>query len=147
MTDRLHRLARLESAIFGSSAWSRSMLAGTLDHPGCLLVESDDGYALGTRVLEEVELLRIGVLPSWRRQGRGRVLLQTFLEACMEEGASRVLLEVRSDNAPARKLYESNGFRSLGTRRRYYTDGGDAVMYALDGLGEQADPQKPGPKR
>jgi len=147
MTDRLDRLTTFEAAIFGSSAWSLPMLAGTLAHPGCLLVESEGGYALGTHVLGEVELLRIGVLPSFRRHGQGRALLRAFLRACADQDVARVLLEVRADNSPARRLYESSGFRSLGVRARYYTDGGDAVMYALDGLVEQLGPQKPGPKR
>ena len=38
-------------------------------------------------------------------------------------------LEVRTSNAPAIALYERFGFRSAGTRPRYYRDNGeDAVI-------------------
>jgi ribosomal-protein-alanine N-acetyltransferase len=33
------------------------------------------------------------------------------------------MLEVRADNAPARKLYDSKGFEVLSVRRRYYQPG------------------------
>jgi ribosomal-protein-alanine N-acetyltransferase len=33
------------------------------------------------------------------------------------------MLEVRADNEPARKLYDSNGFEVLTVRRRYYQPG------------------------
>ena len=37
-------------------------------------------------------------------------------------------LEVRTSNAPAIALYERFGFRSAGTRRRYYHDTGEDAM-------------------
>jgi ribosomal-protein-alanine N-acetyltransferase len=37
-------------------------------------------------------------------------------------------LEVRPTNAPAIALYERFGFRSAGTRRRYYQDTGEDAL-------------------
>lgn len=37
-------------------------------------------------------------------------------------------LEVRTGNAAARALYAGAGFAEVGRRRRYYTDGEDAVL-------------------
>jgi ribosomal-protein-alanine N-acetyltransferase len=39
-----------------------------------------------------------------------------------------MLLEVRSDNVPAQRLYERAGFRIDGIRRAYYAPGVDAVL-------------------
>jgi ribosomal-protein-alanine N-acetyltransferase len=39
-----------------------------------------------------------------------------------------MLLEVRSDNDDARRLYERMGFQTIATRRRYYSDGSDALI-------------------
>ena len=39
------------------------------------------------------------------------------------DAASYLMLEVRADNNPARKLYDSNGFEVLTVRRRYYQPG------------------------
>ena len=42
---------------------------------------------------------------------------------------ANITLEVRVSNAPAIALYESYGFRGVGTRRRYYSDTGeDAII-------------------
>jgi len=35
-------------------------------------------------------------------------------------GASRILLEVRESNRPARRLYEKHAFREVGRRLKYY---------------------------
>ena len=43
-------------------------------------------------------------------------------------GASRCSLEVRAGNVGAQELYSALGFRSLGVRPRYYSDGEDAVI-------------------
>ena len=42
------------------------------------------------------------------------------------------VLEVRVSNAAAIGLYRSLGFESLGTRRAYYQDGEDALLFVKD---------------
>ena len=71
-------------------------------------------------VAGEVEIFRIGVVPSQRRKGRGRKLVQEVMEYAAGEGAAKVLLEVRSGNSAARSLYNTMGFRQVGTREGYF---------------------------
>ena len=50
-----------------------------------------------------------------------------------EQGAKRMLLEVRVDNTPALALYERFGFAKMGLRKRYYQpEGIDAYTMSLD---------------
>jgi ribosomal-protein-alanine N-acetyltransferase len=42
------------------------------------------------------------------------------------------VLEVSAANHAARTLYETSGFTRVGLRRRYYADGADALIMALD---------------
>jgi ribosomal-protein-alanine N-acetyltransferase len=54
-----------------------------------------------------------------------------MLEAMLERAgrAEAYTLEVRTSNAPAIALYERFGFKSVGTRPRYYQDTGeDAII-------------------
>ena len=78
----------------------------------------------------EGELLRIAVDPTHRGQGRA----QTLLNACEGElallGIRELHLEVRASNAAARALYLRSGWRKAGTRKHYYRDGEDALLYA-----------------
>ncbi len=57
----------------------------------------------------------VAVHPAWRRQGIGRTLMESALEAITERGARWVGLEVRVDNSVARSLYEQLGFREIGS--------------------------------
>jgi len=86
------------------------------------------GYALGWWVIDELELLALGVLPAARRLGVGRRLLAQVLAAARASGGRRVTLEVASSNAPARRLYESAGFQLLDVRRGYYRATGDDAL-------------------
>lgn len=90
------------------------------------------GYALGWVAADEAQLMSIAVEPAARGLGVGRALLARFLEAMPEEGVHTIVLEVRVSNAAARRLYEAAGFVPVGSRRRYYADGEDAVTYRRD---------------
>ena len=46
-----------------------------------------------------------------------------------------VLLEVRSDNIAATSLYQDMGFDVVGRRKRYYADGGDALLLTRSPIG------------
>ncbi len=52
----------------------------------------------------------LAVLPAHRRRGVARALLAAVEEAARREGAAKVTLEVRPDNAPAQALYRACGF-------------------------------------
>jgi [ribosomal protein S18]-alanine N-acetyltransferase len=60
-----------------------------------------------------------------------------------EQGAQRVLLEVRQSNAAAQALYRALGFRTDGLRRRYYPASAsqreDAVLMSIDLAPAEAD--------
>ena len=86
-------------------------------------------YTVTALVLDELQLYRIGVDPSYRRQGLAKIMLSKLLAAAERVGAQTCTLEVREGNTAARKLYESLGFREVGRRRRYYQDNGeDAIL-------------------
>ena len=86
------------------------------------------GYALGWWVVDELQLLALGVLPEARRRGVGRRLLEHLLEAVRAAGGRRVILEVGRGNGAARQLYESAGFRVFNVRPRYYRATGDDAL-------------------
>ena len=127
-------LVELEEILFpGDAPWTAAMFAGELAAGYHYVVHRDaagvvDGYAGLALLGDEAEVHTIGVRPSAQGAGLGRALLRDLL-ACA--GSRRVLLEVRTDNAPAIALYESEGFVILGVRRRYYQpSGADAYTMA-----------------
>jgi len=98
----------------------------------------------------EAELLRIAVARGHRRSGVAKRLMGVCSECLAASGCTSLRLEVRASNVPARRLYESLGWRRTGARKAYYGDGEDALVYALEqphcqirylsrGLSEQDD--------
>ena len=86
------------------------------------------GYAGGWVVDGGVQILKVGVHPAWRRRGIARELLARVAADARDLGAAVCSLEVRASNEGARAFYEALGFRSLGARPRYYSDGEDALI-------------------
>jgi ribosomal-protein-alanine N-acetyltransferase len=85
-------------------------------------------YALGWWVVDELELLALGVLPEARRQGIARRLLDHVVATTRDRGGRRITLEVGRSNSPARQLYESAGFKVFNVRPNYYRTTGDDAL-------------------
>ena len=62
--------------------------------------------------------LGMGVCREYRRQGIGRRLLRAAIAAAGEIGLERVELEVFASNTPAVWLYESEGFKIEGIKKK-----------------------------
>lgn len=70
-------------------------------------------------------LHRVYVETELQGRGIGRALTEAALAHPRLEGAERIYLTVWEENEPARRLYESLGFRTVGTTR--FTLAGEAV--------------------
>ncbi len=93
------------------------------------------GYAIILPQVDELHLLNLCVSPLLRGRGIGRRLLRHVIARAGALGCERILLEVRESNAPARRLYESEGFVQVGLRRGYYPGAGgreDACVMVLE---------------
>ena len=86
------------------------------------------GYAGGMIVDGQVQILKIGTDPAWRRRGIARQLIGRVAADARDLGATSVSLEVRVSNTGAQAFYETLGMRSIGKRPRYYSDREDAVI-------------------
>lgn len=121
-------------------AWTGPQCLGILGLPGVWLLLArlggrSAGFALARAVLDEAELLLLGVRPAERRLGVGAALLAAVCAGARTRGATRLHLEMRAGN-PAMALYGHAGFAEAGRRRHYYRgiDGRllDAVTLSLD---------------
>lgn len=89
------------------------------------------GFAGVWCIYETAEVSRIAVKSDMRRQGIGGALLNMLIEKARRSGCDRMMLEVRSGNASAERLYSRNGFSETALRRNYYVDG-DALIMTLE---------------
>jgi ribosomal-protein-alanine N-acetyltransferase len=112
--------------------WSLAMFVLELSKPGgvCLAARRDGslaGYLICSRYDTVWHIMNIAVDPARRRTGIATALLLELFERVGDDNA-RFTLEVRTSNAPAIDLYERFGFRTAGTRRRYYQDNGEDAL-------------------
>lgn len=80
-------------------------------------------------------ILTMATHPEFRRRGVARLVLQALLRTLSDRHLIGALLEVRSSNGRARRLYESLGFVQGRIRPRFYEENEDAVVMVWRHLG------------
>lgn len=78
------------------------------------------GYGCFWFVLDEGQLVNIGVRPEFRRLGIGALILEAGLAECRKRAMKTLFLEVRTSNEKAQNLYKKYGFKVLGLRKGVY---------------------------
>jgi ribosomal-protein-alanine N-acetyltransferase len=125
--------ARLGAACGGGDESPASALVAVAGDVCC-------GFLIYSEVLDEITLLKLAVLPDYRRHGIGLALLEALGGRALECGARRILLEVSVANAPALGLYRRVGFVADGRRTAYYSGRNgpeDALLMSLS-LGDNS---------
>lgn len=118
-----------EMRSLGKAGWLGWLLARLLLPPFANprgYVWEEDGQLVGNASLLPVEhyperwvLANVAVLAEYRRRGIARQLVQSTLDLARQIGGKEVVLQVRSSQEGALKLYESLGFHPFGTRRSW----------------------------
>lgn len=91
----------------------------------CLVAETESsvaGFVVALCLGPEWEIENIVVDSDCLRRGYASALLRELLNQAANQGAGRVLLEVRESNQVARAFYDRWGFQAIGRRRSYYGD-------------------------
>jgi [ribosomal protein S18]-alanine N-acetyltransferase len=106
------------------------------------------GYLICSRYDTVWHVMNIAVDAGHQQRGIASALLSNLYGRVDDERA-RFTLEVRRSNAVAIHLYEREGFRAAGMRRRYYQDNGEdaLVMWRTPATlaGSLDDVPNPGP--
>ncbi|HSZ14489.1 MAG TPA: ribosomal protein S18-alanine N-acetyltransferase [Solirubrobacteraceae bacterium] len=106
------------------------------------------GYLICSRYDTVWHVMNVAVDNDHQRQGIASAMLAD-LYARVGDADARFTLEVRRSNAVAIHLYEREGFRAAGMRRRYYQDNGEdaLVMWRTPATleGSLGDVPNPGP--
>ena len=134
----LDEVVELERGVY-THPWTRGNFADSLRaHYDCRMLRLGHelvGYFILMSGVGEAHLLNLSVSASRQRGGYGSALLRIAIGAAREQGAERIVLEVRPSNPGAQALYRRFGFREVAVRRGYYPAHGgreDALVYSLD---------------
>ena len=107
-----NELANLHKKCFPNKPWSADDFR-ELKQSGCEIIMSENGFIVYRIVVDEAEIITVGVNPEKRRLGIASAMIG-IIEKTM-----------------AQKLYENSGFKVVGLRPKYY-DGIDAILMSKD---------------
>jgi ribosomal-protein-alanine N-acetyltransferase len=148
----LPEVIAIERRVF-PTPWSLAMFVLELSKQSgiCLAAVSEErlvGYLICSRYDTVWHVMNVAVDIPWQRQGLASAMLAELYDRVNDDEA-RFTLEVRRSNTVAIHLYEREGFRAAGMRRRYYQDNGEdaLVMWRTPATlaGSLVDVPNPGP--
>lgn len=141
----VEQLVLLERELFPDEPWTAELfwseLAGVPSSRHYLVAERDTpssvvaatallgearsvlGYAGLATASGDADVQTLAVRRDAQGGGVGAVLLAALIEEAGRRRCAAVMLEVRADNDPARRLYERFGFERISVRRGYYASG------------------------
>jgi [ribosomal protein S18]-alanine N-acetyltransferase len=127
----LPRVIAIERRAF-PTPWSLAMFVLELSKSSgiCLAALHDSrlvGYLICSRYDTVWHVMNVAVDIDHQHKGVASALLAKLYERVGDEGA-RFTLEVRRSNDVAVHLYEREGFRAAGLRKRYYQDNGEDAL-------------------
>ena len=93
------------------------------------LAEIHASYALCVVFEQNNRIDGYAASPEQQRTGIGAALLNEGLSRLDFASGDRMFLEVREGNEKARRFYEKHGFEAYAKRKKYYSDGENAVLY------------------
>jgi len=148
----LPQVTAIERRVF-PTPWSLAMFVLELSKQSgiCLAAVCEErlvGYLICSRYDTVWHVMNVAVDLEHQRRGLASALLAELYGQVGDDDA-RYTLEVRPSNGVAIHLYEREGFRAAGMRRRYYQDNGEdaLVMWRTPATleGSLHDVPNPGP--
>jgi [ribosomal protein S18]-alanine N-acetyltransferase len=127
----LPRVIAIERRAF-PTPWSLAMFVLELSKSsGVCLAALHDGRLVGYLICSRYDtvwhVMNVAVDVDRQHRGVASALLAELYER-VDDPLARFTLEVRRSNHVAIHLYEREGFRSAGLRRRYYQDNGEDAL-------------------
>ncbi|MGB9071973.1 MAG: ribosomal protein S18-alanine N-acetyltransferase [Terriglobales bacterium] len=133
--DNLPAMIAIEQRAPTAAHWTAGQYERLLENGFVWVAEQEGeicGFVCAKVVAGEWEIENVVVAQEFQRRGVADRLMGALIREAQKEAGTKILLEVRESNLPARRLYEKRGFAKVGRRRSYYQHPvEDAVLYEL----------------
>lgn len=90
------------------------------------------GFLIFLNIDEKLEVIKVATANNYKRQGVATELFSKMIDFGVAHQFKGVLLEVNENNLPARKFYETQGFKQIYVRKKYYNYTDDAIILELN---------------
>jgi [ribosomal protein S18]-alanine N-acetyltransferase len=125
--EQAHQPLPWSDKIFGDEMSAESRVYVVAEAGGTVV-----GFAGVMIVGDETHVTNLLVDPDHRGRGIATDLMVSLIRSSVEQGARHLILEVRTGNEAARRLYGRLGLAPVGVRPRYYGDDDALIMWAHD---------------
>lgn len=134
----LNDIASLQSRCI-KEAWNEQMLVNGLKAGnlfGFVAREKKEllGFVTFSSGEEYSDIYDICVNPDYLRRGIASLLMQTYFTEMVSLGIKKSFLEVRKSNFSAINLYLKLGYKEVSVRKKYYSNGEDALIMVKETL-------------
>jgi len=132
-TEDVPAVAKLEAEVF-PDPWPAHLYLQEVGQPLRFqrVVYTEAGYLAAYLFacwqVDELHVLKVATHPLHEGKGLATSLLAEAHEEAQRSRARGLVLEVRTSNRRAFRLYRWLGYDVIGRRPRYYTDGEDALV-------------------
>ncbi|MBR0189820.1 MAG: ribosomal protein S18-alanine N-acetyltransferase [Clostridia bacterium] len=113
-------------------AWDEKMLLSAFNAGNFFGFIAEDGAPAGFITysvnIDTADMQDLFVAENYRRKGVGNALITKFIDNARACGLKKLFLEVRESNTPAINLYKKAEFNLIATRKKYYSDGENALV-------------------
>lgn len=108
-----------------SQPWSQQGFIDALAMEDNILLVAQEGeeilgYVCMYVSIDEGEITNVAVSEKSRKNGIGHELMKAIAKEALDNKISRIVLEVRKSNEPAKELYRKVGYKELGIRKNFY---------------------------
>lgn len=122
--EHIESIYHIEKTCFGDP-WSENSIREAIhnaNHYVIVFFEDDiiKGYAGMYYVCSEGYVNNIAVLPEFRGNKIGSMLMENLVDYSLQNKLEFLSLEVRASNLSAINLYSNFGFKNVGERKNFY---------------------------
>lgn len=130
------QILTLENELFSVNKFNYNQILSELNSSNrhyviAVVGEQVVGFAGVNKGLDFAEVMKIAVSKSFQNRGIASQLLNHLVSHCKQTGLFKIMLEVSSINLPAINFYKKFGFNKIHTRKNYYSDRTDAIIFEL----------------
>ena len=131
----LHEIYEIEKSVF-KNCWSEISLKKELENKNfnlnllCRLNNKIIGYFFSKNVKNEYHVLNFALKKNYQHRGYGKLFFNTIINEYILDGS--VFLEVKRSNLTAIHFYKKFNFKEIGFKKKYYSDGEDAIIMRLN---------------
>ena len=133
--DDLHEIYEIEKSVF-KNYWSELSLKKELENKNfnlnlvCRLNNKIIGYFFSNNVKNEYHILNFALKKNYQHRGYGKLFFNIIINEYILDGS--VFLEVKRSNLTAIHFYKKFNFKEIGFKKKYYSDGEDAIIMRLN---------------